>query len=195
MHMMAVLDAIKKCDTFKDYEKGQKFYVEANKAAELVEANLALLDSTITGSKKNCKMKALANAKEALAKAQETESETKEAEELTKVTEDSMKAGFQVDLEKAKKAMEDAKSAMTAAASQMFMFYLNLLLPRASTHGTRSSGSRRKATHLLTYKVSLLKAQGECLASCLLIASCFTFSLCSPSTQLSNKSTTYQMYL
>jgi hypothetical protein len=29
-----------------------------------------------------------------------------------------MKGGFQVDLEKAKKAMEDAKGAMTAVASQ-----------------------------------------------------------------------------
>ncbi len=42
-----------------------------------------------------------------------------------------MKAGFQVDFEKAKKAMEDAKGAMTAAASQMFMFYSNLLLPKS----------------------------------------------------------------
>jgi hypothetical protein len=46
-------------------------------------------------------------------------------------TEDSMKAGFQVDLEKAKKAMEDAKDAMTAAASKMFVFFLNLLSPKS----------------------------------------------------------------
>ncbi len=38
-----------------------------------------------------------------------------------------MKAGFQADLEKAKKAIEDTKGAMTAAASQMFVFYSNLL--------------------------------------------------------------------
>jgi hypothetical protein len=42
-----------------------------------------------------------------------------------------MKAGFQVDLEKAKKAMEDVKGAMTAAASQKFVFYLNLLSPES----------------------------------------------------------------
>ncbi len=41
-----------------------------------------------------------------------------------------MKAGFQVELEKAKEAMEDAKGAMTAAESQMFMFYSNLLSPK-----------------------------------------------------------------
>jgi hypothetical protein len=84
----------------------------------LAEAGLALLDGTSTGSKKNCKKKALAKAKEAFVKAQETKSETKEAEKATDVTEDSMKAGFQVDLEKAKKAMEDTKGAMTAAACQ-----------------------------------------------------------------------------
>ncbi len=42
-----------------------------------------------------------------------------------------MKAGFQVDLEKAKKAMVDAKGAMTTAASQMFTFYSNLLSPKS----------------------------------------------------------------
>ncbi len=42
-----------------------------------------------------------------------------------------MKAGFQVDLEKAKKAMEDTMVAMTTAASQMFTFYLNLLSPKS----------------------------------------------------------------
>jgi hypothetical protein len=48
---------------------------------------------------------------------QKTKSETKEADKVTNVTEDLMKAGFQVDLEKAKKAIEDAKGSMTAAAS------------------------------------------------------------------------------
>jgi hypothetical protein len=131
MHVTAVLDTIKKRGTFKDYKKAQKAYVEANKAAELAEAGLVLLDGTSTGSKKNCKKKALAKAKEALAKAQETKSETKDAEEATGMTEDSIKTGFQVDLEKAKQAQEDAKGAMTAAASQMFMFYLNLLSPES----------------------------------------------------------------
>jgi hypothetical protein len=124
VHVPAVLDAIKKRGTFKDYEKAEKAYVEANKAAESAEAGLVvLLDGTSAGSKKNHKRKALAKAKEALAKAQETESETNEAEEVTNVTEDLMKAGFQVDLEKAKKSMENAKGAMTATASQMFTFY------------------------------------------------------------------------
>jgi hypothetical protein len=79
MHVMAVLDAIKKRGTFKDYKKAQKAYVEANKAAELAEAGLALLDRTSAGSQKNCKKKALAKAKESLTKAQETKSETREA--------------------------------------------------------------------------------------------------------------------
>ncbi len=47
------------------------------------------------------------------------------------MTKDTMKAGFQADLEKAKKAVEDVKGAMTAAASQMFAFYSNLLSPES----------------------------------------------------------------
>jgi hypothetical protein len=98
MHVTAVLDAIKKRGTFKDYKKAQKAYVEAKKTAELVEAGVALLNGTSAGPRKNCKKKALAKAKEAaeeaLAKTQETKSETKEAEEATNVTEDLMKTGF-----------------------------------------------------------------------------------------------------
>jgi hypothetical protein len=93
MHVTVVLDAIKKRGTFKDYKKTQKAYVEAKKTAERVEAGLALLNGTSTGSKKNCKKKALAKAMEALAKAQETKYKAKEAKEATNVTEDSMKAG------------------------------------------------------------------------------------------------------
>jgi hypothetical protein len=69
MHMMAVLDAIKKCGHFKDYKKAQKAYVEANKAAELAEAGLALLDGKSIGSKRICRKKALEKSKEALEKA------------------------------------------------------------------------------------------------------------------------------
>ncbi len=49
MHLTAVLDAIKKHGTFKDYEKAQKAYVEAKKAAELAEVGLALLNNTRAG--------------------------------------------------------------------------------------------------------------------------------------------------
>jgi hypothetical protein len=80
MHVTAVLDALKKRGTFKDYEKAQKAYVEAKKVVELAEAGLALLDSTATRPSKSCKKKALAKAKEAakeaFAKTHEVESET-----------------------------------------------------------------------------------------------------------------------
>jgi hypothetical protein len=65
MHVTAVLDAIKKHVSFKDYEKAQEAYVKAKRAAELAEAGLALLNGTSAGSRKNCKKKALAKAKEA----------------------------------------------------------------------------------------------------------------------------------
>jgi hypothetical protein len=133
MHVTGVMDAMKKCGHFKNYDRAQKAYEEATKAAELAEAGLALLEGTSAGTTSKRKKKALAKAKEAakeaLAKAQETESETKEAEEAPNVTEDLMKAGFQVDLEKAKQARETAQGAMTAAANLMFTFYSNLLSP------------------------------------------------------------------
>ncbi len=134
IHVMAVLDAIKKRGHFKDYEKAQKAYVKAKQAVESAKAGLALLDGTSAGSRKNCKKKALAKAKEAKeakAKTPETKSETKEAKGAAKVTNDTMKAGFQADLEKAKKTVEDAKGAMTAAASEMLAFYSNLLSPES----------------------------------------------------------------
>jgi hypothetical protein len=135
MHVMVVLDAIKKRGHFKDYDKAQKAHDEAKNVVELAEAGLALLNKTSPGTKKNCKKKVMAKAKEAtkkaLAKVPDPESEAKEAEEAPEVIEDTMRAGFQVDFEKAKQAQEIAKGAMTATASVMFAFYLNLLSPES----------------------------------------------------------------
>jgi hypothetical protein len=98
MHVMAVLDAMKKCGHFKDYDRAQKAHDEAKRAAESAEARQALLNGTSAGTtskrKKKVLTKAKEAAKEALAKAQETKPETKEAEEAPKVTDDTMKAGF-----------------------------------------------------------------------------------------------------
>ena len=90
MHVMAVLDAMKKRGHFKDYDRAQKAYEEATKAAELAEAGLALLKGTSAGTTSKHKKKALAKAKEAskeaLAKAHETKPEAKGAVEATNVT-------------------------------------------------------------------------------------------------------------
>ncbi len=135
MHVMAVLDAIKKHGHVNNYDKAQKAYDEAKKAIQSAETGLALLNGTRAGMRKNCKKKALAKAKEAakeaLAKVPDPKSEAKEAEEATKVTKDTMKAGFQVDLEKAKQAQEITKGVMTTATSEMFAFYSNLLSPES----------------------------------------------------------------
>jgi hypothetical protein len=134
MHATAVLDTMKKRDHFNDYDKARKAYEEATKAAELAEAGLTLLEGTSEKSS-NRKLKKLAKAKEAvkeaLAKALETEPETKEADEAPAATEDSMKAGFQVDLEKAMQAQETAQGAMTTVATLMFAFYSNLISPES----------------------------------------------------------------
>ncbi len=135
MHVTAVLDTMKKCGHFNDYNRAQKAYEEATKAAELAEAGLALLEGTNAGTTSKRKKKVLVKtkeaAKEALAKAHETKPEAKEAVEAPGMTEDSMKDGFQADLEKAKQARETAQGAMTAAANLMFTFYLNLLSPES----------------------------------------------------------------
>jgi hypothetical protein len=65
MHVMAVLDAMKKHGHFKDYDRAQKAHDEAKKVAELAEAGLALLDKTSAGTTSKCKKKVLAKAKEA----------------------------------------------------------------------------------------------------------------------------------
>jgi hypothetical protein len=44
MHVMVVLDAIKKCGHFKDYKKTQKAYVEHTQVAKSAKASLALLN-------------------------------------------------------------------------------------------------------------------------------------------------------
>ncbi len=60
MHVMVVLDAMKKRGHFKDYDRAQKAHEEAKKAAELAEAGLALLEGTSAGTNPKRKKKALA---------------------------------------------------------------------------------------------------------------------------------------
>ncbi len=56
---------MKKCGHFNDYDRAQKAHDEAEKAAELAEAGLALLNRTSAATTSNCKKKVLAKAKEA----------------------------------------------------------------------------------------------------------------------------------
>jgi hypothetical protein len=195
MHVMAVLDAIKKRGHFINYKKAEKAHNEAEKAVESARAGLSLLDSTGARSRRFCKKKAKEATRKALAKAQDSESEAEEANEATKVNNNTMKAGFLKDLEKAKQAQGIAKGAMTAAVSKMFTFYLNLLSPKSKYAWNKIVGKQMESDPFVNYKVTLWKAQGECLASCLTTASCFTFLLRFPSMLLSKKSTTSQMYL
>jgi hypothetical protein len=179
MHVMGVLDAIKKRGTFKDYKKAKKAYVETKETVELVEAGLTLLDGTSLGAKINFKKKALAKAKEAtkeaLAKTPETKSETKEAKEATEVTEDTMKAGFQADLEKVKRAVEDAKGAMTTATSQMFTFYSNLLSPESKYSWSKIISKQMESNQFVNLQgVSLEGPRGM---SCKLFNNCMMFHL------------------
>jgi hypothetical protein len=77
MHVMAVLDAIKKCGPLQDYKKAEKVHKEAKKAVESARAALSLLDGAGTKAKRFCKKKAREDAEKALAKALDSESKTK----------------------------------------------------------------------------------------------------------------------
>ncbi len=102
MHLMAVLDAIKKRGHFQDYEKAENYHEEAKKAVESARAALSLHNGNGVKAKRFRKKKAKEAAKEALAKALDFKSEAKEAEEAPEVNDNSMKAGFLEDIEKAK---------------------------------------------------------------------------------------------
>jgi hypothetical protein len=73
MHVTGVLDAIKKCGHFLDYEKAEKVHKEAKKAVESARAGLSLLNGTRTKSKWFHKKKAKEAAEKALAKALDSE--------------------------------------------------------------------------------------------------------------------------
>jgi hypothetical protein len=177
MQVTAVLDTIN--GNFKDYNKAQKAHDEAKEKVESAEAGLALLNGTSTGTKKNRKKKVLAKAKEAakeaLAKVPDPKSEAKEAEEAPKVTKDTMKACFQVDLEKAKQAQKIAKGAMTAAASEMFVFYLNLLSPESKYVWNKIISKQAESDPFVNLQgISLEGPRGM---SCKLFNDCIMFHL------------------
>ncbi len=133
MHVTAVLDAIKKCGPFDDYEKAAWKYKEAMEAVESTRAGLSLLEESVrkaSKEKKKTKDKAKEGKNVAPAKAPEPRSAAKEAK-IAPVADVQMKASFSSDLEKAKQFQRIAKGAMTVAASKMFLFYLNLLSPES----------------------------------------------------------------
>ncbi len=122
MHVTPTLCAIKKCGHFKDYNEAQAAYVEQKEAMKSVKASLSLLDGASKGS---------GNSRKNLKKAKEAKTKSKETNGMTKVPKEPMRATYQANLEKAKKATKNAQGAMTAAASQMFAFYPNLLSVKA----------------------------------------------------------------
>jgi hypothetical protein len=59
-----------------------------------------------------------------------------------------MKAAFHADLEEAKKTVVDAQGAMTTAASEMFVFYSNLLSPKSKYPWNKIVFKQMEMTHL-----------------------------------------------
>jgi hypothetical protein len=175
MHVMAVLDAIKKSGHFYDYEKAEVVHKEAKKSIESSRAGLSLLDGTGTKSKWFCKKKAREAAEKALAKAPNSESEAREAKEASDVNDDSMKAGFLDDLEKAEQAQSTAKGAMTTAASKMFTFYSNLLSPESKYSWNKIVGEQMESDPYVNLQGDSL--EGPRGMSCKLFNNCMMFHL------------------
>jgi hypothetical protein len=113
----------------KGQENAQKAYVEQKEAVKSAKAGLAMLDKTSKGSGKLSKKSK---------KAKEAEAKSKEADGATKLPKDPMKAYFQANLEKAKKAAEDAKGTMTTLQARCSRSMPICFLSRASTRGTIS---------------------------------------------------------
>jgi hypothetical protein len=172
---MAVLDAIKKRGHFHDYEKAEKAYDEAEKAVESARAGPSLLDGTGARSKRFCKKKAKEATKKALAKTQDSKSEAKEAKEVTKVNNDTMNAGFQETFEQAKQAQRISKGAMTAAASKMFMCYLNLLSLKSMYAWNKIVSKQMESDLFVNLQGDFL--EGPRGMSCELFNDCFMFHL------------------
>ncbi len=175
MHVMAVLDAIKKRGHFQDYKKAEKVHEEAKKAVESARAALSLLDGTGTKAKRFCKKKAREAAEKALAKALDSKSEAKEAKEASEVNNNSMKAGFLEDLEKATQAQSTAKGAMTTAASKMFTFYSNLLSPESKYSWNKIIGKQTESDPCVNLQGDAL--EGPRGISCKSFYDCIMFHL------------------
>jgi hypothetical protein len=88
-----------------------------------------------------------------------------------------MKAGFQEGLEKAKQAQEIAKGTMTAAASEMFAFYSNLLSPNSKYAWDKIVSKQMESNPFVNLQgVSLEGPRGM---SCKLFNNCVIFHLLS----------------
>ncbi len=146
-------------------------------------AGLTLLDRASEGSGKLSKKSK---------KAKEAKTKSKEPEGATNVPENPTKANFQANLEKAKKAAKDAKGAMTAAVSQMFAFYTNLLSNKSKYMWNKIFIEQTESNPYVDLQG--VSQEGPRGMSCKLFNNC-ACSPCLPSTWQSKKSTTSQMYL
>ncbi len=106
----------------------------------------------------------------------------------------SMKAGFLDDLEKAEQAQSTAKGAMTAAASKMFLFYLNLFSPESKYLWNKIVGEQTESDPYVNLQGDSLESQRrmsrEWFNDCVMFHLLTVFPI-----RLSKNSTTSQMYL
>jgi hypothetical protein len=133
MHVMAVLEAIKKRGHFKDYEEAQKAYVEQKETVKSAKAGLALLDGAREGLEKSGKK---------LKKAKAAEAKSKETNRATMWPKDPMKAHSKLILRKPRKLPRMPRAQWLLLQARCLHSTRICFLPRASMRGTRLSASR-----------------------------------------------------
>jgi hypothetical protein len=127
MHVSSALNAIEKRGTFKAYKDAHEAYVEQRKVAKQAKSTLVLLQApTSKGKKGSKKASEKASAKKSFEK-EKASQKTKEEAALANTPAPELCDEYQAIYDKAIFAKETAKNKHEAAATKMFLFYVNLL--------------------------------------------------------------------
>jgi hypothetical protein len=184
MHVSTALMVIEKRGTFKAYKEACKAYVEQGKAEKQLKVSLALLMATVRKGKKSSKKSSKKASEQASQK-------TKKGEALANAPAPELRTEYQADYKKAKFAAETTKNKRKATATKIFSSMKICCLRMPSTRGTGLSRSKQRQIHSRIFQACPGKAKGDFRGSHLMTASCFIFSLCFQTMQLSKKITTF----
>jgi hypothetical protein len=195
MHVSSALNAIKKRGTFKAYKEGHQTYVEQKEAAKEEKANLQLFTTPAGKGKKADKKGTEKSSAKAFGKnhSEKEKASQKAKEDATQVdtTAPDLCLECEAQYEKAIAAKEAAKIQRDTAAIKMFQFYANLLSSDAKYVWNKIVREQTEADPYKDLQGVSRKAQGDSRVNHSTNACCFTFSLCSPTTQLSKRNTTF----
>jgi hypothetical protein len=208
MQVSSAHDAIKKRGTFKAYKEAHDAYVDQRKVAKQAKAALALLTApTSKGEKDSEKASGKESAKKSSQKKKASEKEpakkplekektskkTKEGAALANAPAPELCNEYLALYNKAIFAKETAKNKKDTAATKMFQFYANLLPLDAKYSWNKIVREQTEADSFKDLQGVSRKVPRGFSQESFDKASCFTFSLCFQTMQLSKKNTTFPM--